>query len=47
MKLYICPKCEHVLRKEKDRDLRKVYKFFCEYCDENFFKFEALKIKLK
>lgn len=44
-KIWFCPICWNELEKEKDKSLKKNYKWFCKSCDQNFFEFEAQEKK--
>lgn len=43
----LCPKCLNVLKYEKDKNLKKEYKYSCSICDENFYSIEAVKTTKK
>lgn len=43
MKKIYCCKCNNKVKKEKDKFLRKEYKYYCSNCDENLYKFETYK----
>jgi hypothetical protein len=36
-----CTKCNRELCIEEDEELKKTYKYFCHFCDENMFEFET------
>jgi len=38
-----CPKCDGKLEVEKEKEID--YPYVCKDCDENFYKFETIKIK--
>lgn len=39
----LCPSCGSLLRFEKDRALKREYTYVCNSCEQNFYKFEAVK----
>lgn len=42
MKNAYCFRCNTKLKLEKNKDLKKTYKYYCPECDENMFSFEAV-----
>lgn len=38
-----CKRCNHRVKRETDKELRKEYKYYCPYCDENMYTFETYK----
>lgn len=38
-----CNKCGHKVKRETNRDLRKEYKYYCDYCNENLYFIETYK----
>ena len=41
IKEYYCNRCDSLVKKETDPELRKEYTFYCPDCDENMYKFEV------
>ena len=44
VKVY-CRRCDHQVKRETSKDLRKEYSYYCPYCDENMYSFETYKKK--
>lgn len=45
MEKVYCFRCGTKLRLEKNKELKKTYKYYCPECDENMFYFEAVNKK--
>lgn len=43
LKKVYCNKCNCKVKKEKDKDLKKEYPYFCKNCYENLYSFETHK----
>lgn len=43
MKRRYCKRCGCRVKKEKERQLKKEYPFYCPCCDENMYRFETDK----
>ena len=41
LKKYYCCRCDSIVKKETNLELRKEYTFYCSECDENMYKFEV------
>ncbi|MCM1559579.1 MAG: hypothetical protein NC123_08545 [Butyrivibrio sp.] len=37
----VCRRCGTRVRKERDKDLKRQYPYYCPKCDENMFEFEV------
>lgn len=46
VKVY-CRRCNHTVKRETDKYLKRTYKYYCPHCDENMFSFETYKNKKK
>ncbi len=40
----VCQKCMGRVRRERSRELRKKYPYYCPYCDENMYSFECMEV---
>ncbi len=40
----VCQKCMGRVYRERSRELRKKYPYYCPYCDENMYSFECRDI---
>jgi Zn finger protein HypA/HybF involved in hydrogenase expression len=38
-----CSRCNHLVQRETNKDLRKEYKYYCPHCDENMYSIETYK----
>lgn len=38
-----CNRCGHKVKRETEKDLKKEYKYYCGYCEENLYSFETHK----
>jgi len=46
VKVY-CGRCNHQVRKETDKYLKREYPYYCPYCDENMYSIETYKKEVK
>lgn len=42
----ICIHCGSAVRRERNRELRKEYPYYCPRCDENMYGFEAVEKRM-
>ena len=40
-----CKRCNHRVKRETHKGLRKEYKYYCPHCNENMYTFETYKKK--